>query len=116
MNTRTAACLALLALAALTGCSSGGDDKPEPPASTAATVTQTVDQAAARAACVSAWADVIQTNPDAGVEDEPGACDGLPEDDRLDRYMEGLQQRNQANRDKVADCLADPSCTSLPVP
>ncbi|MEH0578980.1 hypothetical protein QBA54_31925 [Streptomyces sp. B21-108] len=72
--------------------------------------------AAARAACVTAWADVIQTNPDAGVEDEPGACDGLPEGDRLDRYMDGLKQHNQANRDKIAECADDPSCTSVPLP
>jgi hypothetical protein len=116
MHARTTAAAALLALAALTaGCSSsdGSDDKPAAPT---ATVTRTVDPAAARTACVDAWADVIRQKSDVGMEDEPGACDDLPEDDRLDRYMEGLQQVNKANRDQIAECVDDPSCTSVPIP
>ncbi|MFI9344938.1 hypothetical protein ACIG0D_27285 [Streptomyces sp. NPDC052773] len=99
MNTRTAACAALIALAALTtGCSAGGaDDKPEQPVATV-TATKTVDPVAAREACVDAWAEAILANDDLGLEDEPVECDGLPEDDRLDRYMEGLQRRNEISR------------------
>ena len=99
MRTRTAACTALLALAALTaGCSDGsGDDKPETPVATV-TATKTVDPVAAREACVDAWADTILANGDAGLEDEPAECQGLPKDDRLDRYMDGLQQRNEISR------------------
>jgi hypothetical protein len=35
---------------------------------------------------------------DLGVDDEPAACEGLPEGDRLDQYMEGMQKRNEINR------------------
>jgi hypothetical protein len=99
MRARTAACTVLLALAALTaGCSDGNsDDKPEQPVATV-TATKSVDPAAAREACVDAWADAILANDDLGLEDEPAECAGLPEDDRLDRYMEGLQKRNEISR------------------
>jgi hypothetical protein len=99
MRTRTAACTALLALAALTaGCSNGGGgDAPETPVATV-TATKTVDPVAAREACVDAWADTILANGDVGLEDEPVECQGLPEDDRLDRYMDGLQLRNEISR------------------
>ncbi|MFD8845475.1 hypothetical protein [Streptomyces pseudogriseolus] len=116
MNTRTAACAALLALAALTAGCGSSDDKPSEPEQPAATVTKTVDTAAARAACVDAWAELLQGDEDLDPADEPSACQGLPEDDRLDRYMDGLAQRNQANRDEVEACLDDPSCTSVPIP
>ncbi|MER7738878.1 hypothetical protein ABTX34_11225 [Streptomyces sp. NPDC096538] len=116
MKTRATACAALLALAALTGCSSGSDDKPEQPEQPAATVTKTLDTAAARKACVDAWAELLQGDEDLGLEDEPSTCQGLPEDDRIDRYMDGLAQRNQANRDEVQACLDDPACTSVPIP
>ncbi|MGW8851755.1 hypothetical protein ACWGNE_28775 [Streptomyces xiamenensis] len=114
MTARGAACAALLALAALTtGCSSGSsDDKPQP----TVTATKTVDQAAARKACVTAWADLIKDSPDAGMDEEPSPCQGLPEGDRIDRYMEGLQQLNRANRDELQDCLDDPTCTEAPAP
>ncbi|MFF1400224.1 hypothetical protein ACFVZD_41450, partial [Streptomyces sp. NPDC058287] len=82
------------------GCGSGGsggDDKPEKPAPTV-TATQTVDRADAREACVDAWAQLLLDDSEAGVEDEPSECAGLPADDRLDRYMEGLQKRNAINR------------------
>jgi hypothetical protein len=115
MNARTVTCLALLTLAALTAsCSSGGDS--DKPASPAPTVTKTVDQAAARKACVDAWADLLQGDEEVGIDDEPSDCDGLPEGDRMDRYFEGLQQRNKANRDEVSECLDDPTCTSVPIP
>jgi hypothetical protein len=116
MRARTAITAALLTLAALTaGCSSSGssDDKPAAPT---ATVTKTADQAALRAACVDAWADVIRQNDDAGIDDEPAACDGLPEGDSLDRYLAGLQQVSKANRDEIAECVDDPTCTSVPIP
>jgi hypothetical protein len=113
MHARTAACAALLTLAALTACSGSSDGKPVAPT---VTVTKTIDPAVARTACVDAWADVIRQNDDVGIEDEPAACDGLPEGDRLDRYMEGLQQVSKANRDQVAECVDDPSCTSVPIP
>jgi hypothetical protein len=116
MRARRAACTTLLALAAFTAsCSSGdSDDKPEKPAPTV-TATKTVDQAAAREACVDAWAEAIQANTDAGLEDEPAACAGLPEEDQIDRYMEGLRQRNEANRQRFDECTEDPTCTSVPV-
>jgi outer membrane murein-binding lipoprotein Lpp len=102
---------------ALAGCSSsdgdeGGDD-PKPTAT--ASATPTLDAAAQREACVTAWAQAIQAGQD-DIDQEPEACQGLPAGDRLDRYMEGMQQRNQGNRDKIAECVEDPTCTSVPVP
>ncbi|WP_112466679.1 hypothetical protein [Streptomyces triticisoli] len=115
MHTRTTAmAVAVLALV-LSACSSKPDQPDATPTATA-TATPTIDQAAARQACVDAWADVLQADPDAGLEDEPVPCDGLPKGDRIDRYMEGLQQRNKANRDRVAACVEDPACTSVPIP
>lgn len=91
------------------GGSGGGDRKAN------ASATPTLDEAAQREACVTAWAEAIQAGQD-DVSQEPEACSGLPDADRLDRYMEGLQQRNQGNRDKIAECAEDPTCTSVPVP
>lgn len=99
MNARTVAAVAVLALV-LAGC--GSDDaEPEPPASSSAAASPTVDQEAARKACVDAWADLLRSRPEAGLQDEPSACAGLPEGERLDRYMEGLWQRNEENRARI---------------
>lgn len=80
---------------ALAGCSNsdGGGDAPKATATTAPALSP----AEARTACIDAWADALQ-DADLDVDQEPAACEGLPEDDRLDRYMEGLRQRNAANR------------------
>lgn len=102
--------LTLGACSSSDGGGGGGDDR-KPSAS----ATPTLDQAAQREACVTAWAEAIQAGQD-DVNQEPEACAGLPASDRLDRYMEGLQQRNQGNRDEIADCVEDPTCTSVPVP
>jgi hypothetical protein len=104
------------AVLALAGCSSsdgsgGGGDDGKPTAS----ASPTLDAAAQREACVTAWAKAIQAGQE-DVDPEPEACVGLPADDRLDRFMEGMQQRNKANREGVAECLEDPTCTSLPIP
>lgn len=108
---RTAVLLACLLLP-LTGCSS--DAEPEKPAVTiTATKTPERSQAELRAACVDAWAEAI----DAGTDDEePAACADVEGAQHADMYMEGLRQRNQANRDEIAECVDDPSCTSVPIP
>ncbi|MEV0441821.1 hypothetical protein AB0I84_05920 [Streptomyces spectabilis] len=94
--------IAVLTLAAITlaGCSSSDDG--DPPEATA-TVTKAPKLSAAeqREACVDAWADVLLEDEDAELEQEPEECNGLPEDDQLDRYMEGLQQRNAINREAL---------------
>lgn len=110
-RTTTIAVLAAAVLA-LAGCSSSDDS--EPPKATA-TVTKTPErsQAELRAACVDAWVEAI----DAGDEDdEPSVCAKVEGGQHTDMYMEGLKQRNQANRDEIAECVDDPSCTSVPVP
>lgn len=74
MHTRTTAmAVAVLALV-LSACSSKPDQPDATPTATA-TATPTIDQAAARQACVDAWADVLQADPDAGLEDEPVPCE-----------------------------------------
>lgn len=99
-RTTTALLAVLLAVGGVAGCSSessGGDD-PKPRATVTKTATPSLSTTEARAACVDAWADALLENSDLGVDDEPKACAGLPGDDRLDRYMEGMQKRNEINR------------------
>jgi uncharacterized protein YceK len=109
-RTTVAAAVAVLTLA-LAGCgSSGEDDKPEAPASSAP-ASATLDEAAARQACVDAWVTVLQS----GSEEEPEPCKGLS-GQRMDMYADALVKYNQANRDRLGECLDDPSCTSVPLP
>lgn len=102
MHRTTATAAAVLLLAVLTaGCSSedgGGDQKPKPTATATETTEPALSEEEARTACVDAWADALLENADLGVDQEPAECEGLPADDRLDRYMEGMQQRNEINR------------------
>jgi hypothetical protein len=97
---RTTVLLAvLLTVGAVAGCSdsSGGDD-PKPTATVTKTATPSLSTTEARAACVDAWAQALLKDADLGMDAEPAECKGLPGDDRLDRYMEGLQKRNAINR------------------
>jgi hypothetical protein len=111
MRRTVVALLAAVALA-LSGCSSSGE--PEKPAATVtATKTPERSQAELRAACVDAWAEAIEAGAD---DDEPAVCADVEGAQHADMYMEGLRQRNQANRDEIAECVEDPACTSVPVP
>lgn len=109
---RTAVAVLVAAALALSGCSSeAGPGKPA--ATVAATKTPERPQAELRAACVDAWAEAI----DAGVDDEePAVCADVEGAQHADMYMEGMRQRNQANRDEIAECTEDPSCTGVAVP
>lgn len=117
MRRTTITTLLTTAALALAGCSGSGDDS-KPEATTTATVTTTPELSAAeqRTACVDVWAVLLQGDADLGIEDAPAECARVPEGDQLDAYMDGLAERNQANRDAVGECVADPSCTSVPVP
>lgn len=111
LSTTTAAAITALCLA-LAGCSSSGDDgKPEPAASSPS-ASPTVDKAAAAAACKEGWRKGLE---DGSVDNGqiPSECDGVPNSARIG--MEALQERNAANRDRLDDCLEDPSCTEWPV-
>lgn len=115
IGTVTASAVTVLALA-LSGCSSG-DGKPEPAASSTAaptpTVSPTVDKEAARQACKDGWKAAMDTG-DVSVDDEPAACLDVPgESAKL--YAEALVERNAANRERMDECLEDPSCTEFPV-
>ena len=87
----------LLAVLGTAGCSSESSGSGTQPTATV-TTTPNLPPEEARAACVDAWADALLDDPDLGVDAEPAQCEGLPGDDRLDRYMEGLQKRNAINR------------------
>ncbi|MDX3174186.1 hypothetical protein PV382_18080 [Streptomyces scabiei] len=87
----------LLAMMGAAGCSSDSSDG-DPKPTTTKTSTPALPPEKARAACVDAWADALLDDPNLGVDAEPTECEGLPGDDRLDRYMEGLQKRNAINR------------------
>ncbi|MEU9646495.1 hypothetical protein [Streptomyces sp. NPDC048188] len=99
-----AAAAALLLAVLAAGCSNGdgdggGDGKEsKPSASASRPASPSLSQTEAREACVDAWADALLEDPELGVDQEPAECAGLSADDRLDRYMEGLQQRNEINR------------------
>jgi hypothetical protein len=98
-RTTTALLAVLLAVGGVAGCSdSSGPDDPKPTATVTKTSTPSLSAEEARAACVDAWADALLKDADLGVDEEPAECEGLPEGDRLDRYMEGLQKRNEINR------------------
>lgn len=98
MRHTTALLAALLLAAGAVGCSDSSDPDPKPTATVTKTATPSLSTTEARAACVDAWADALLEDADLGMEDEPAQCKGLPGDDRLDRYMEGLQKRNAINR------------------
>lgn len=85
---RTTTVIVLAAALALAGCSaaSDGDDKPKATATAAAPKTPEVSAEEARAACVDAWTALLQEDADAGIKDAP------------------------------AECVDDPSCTSIPIP
>lgn len=115
MRRTTAALLAVVCLA-LAGCSSSGGE-PAKKATTTASQPPSLSTAEARQACVDAWFDVMRADdydPDGGLDARPSVCEGLPEQATM--YMEALQARNQANRDEIAECVEDPSCTSVPIP
>jgi hypothetical protein len=108
-----AAALALALALALTGCSSG-DAEPTKP-SPSITQSPTVSEAEARQACVDAWLTLMTAdgyNPDAEPV-TPSECDGLPGQAAM--YAEALAERNAANRERLDECLEDPSCTEFPV-
>lgn len=110
----TAALLAVACLA-LAGCSSGGGE-PAKTVTVTATASPSVSEAEGRQACVDAWLAVMTADdydPDADPA-TPSECDGLS--GQATMYMEALQARNQANRDKIAECREDPTCTSVKVP
>ncbi|MFM9373260.1 hypothetical protein [Streptomyces sp. Da 82-17] len=91
--------------AGVAGCGGGESSENPGPSKPAATPTEeptaTRDAAAGRAECVEAWAKLLQADEAAGVEDEPAECAGLPDGDRMDRYMEGLQEANRRARETL---------------
>lgn len=90
---------ALLLAAGAAGCSdSSGGDEPKPAVTVTKTATPTLSTTEARAACVDAWAQALLKDAKLSIDEEPAECAGLPGDDRLDRYMEGMQKRNAINR------------------
>ena len=90
---------ALLLAGGAVGCSSDSSDPdPKPTATVTKTATPSLSTTEARAACVDAWAQALLKDAKLSVDEEPAECAGLPGDDRLDRYMEGIQKRNAINR------------------
>ncbi|MFM9542308.1 hypothetical protein [Streptomyces turgidiscabies] len=112
MNARTAAVTVLLALAAFTaGCSSDSTtDKPAATATPAASPTPSIDQAAARQACVDAVAAIpADDNGEVPSEPVPDECKALTDGDYLDAYMDGIGQANQDGRDALQDLIDEAS-------
>ena len=111
---RTATTALAVASLALAGCTSDG----EPTKTVTVTATQSpkLSDTETRQACVDAWLTMMTTDgydPDAEPE-TPAACDGLS--GQAEMYAEALRERNAANREELDECLADPSCTSMPIP
>lgn len=111
MRTRITAAAAVAALALLVSCSSdtGDGDKPDPPRRSAS-----ADPAAAREACVQAWADAFKKNPDVDLEDdEPAVCATAP-GRKSSMYLEGVRKKLDDGRQRLEECGEDPSCTTEP--
>ncbi|MFD7876257.1 hypothetical protein ACFV5G_19490 [Streptomyces sp. NPDC059766] len=116
MRHTTAAILAVATLG-LAGCSGSGRGEPTKPTTSAPAASPSVDAAGQRQACVDAWLAVMTADgydPDAGLENRPSVCEG--QRDQAGMYADALVRRNEQARKPLDDCLADPSCTSLPVP
>lgn len=114
MNARTtAAAVAVLALA-LSGCAGGDDDpKPKPsPVSSSATASPSVDRAAARQECIDSWVTALEDGT-ASAENQPAVCDQVP-GQAAQMYAEALAEYNAANRERLEECMDDPSCTEFP--
>lgn len=116
MHIRRAAVAVLLALAAATASCSSDSTSDKPTATPSATSAPTVDKAAAREACVDAWAALLKKDENVGAEDEPAVCDSAPSGQKAEMYAEALRERNKANRDRLDACLDDPTCTEMPIP
>lgn len=104
---------------ALAGCSaSSGADTPKATVTATTTAAQTpeVSTEQARTACVDAWAQVLDADVNADIDQPPTACQGLPAGDKLPLYIKGMEQRSEANRKEIDDCIQDPACTSVPIP
>jgi len=114
MNLRTAAAAVAVLALALSGCA-GGDDTPAPtPASSSATASASpsVDRAAARRECIDAWVKALEDGT-ASAENQPAVCDQVP-GQAAQMYVEALAQHNAANRERLEECMDDPSCTDYP--
>lgn len=98
MRHTTALLAAVLLAGGAVGCSDSSDPGPKPTATVTKTATPSLSTTEARAACVDAWAQALLKDAKLSVDEEPAECAGLPGDDRLDRYMEGMQKRNAINR------------------
>jgi len=111
MRTRKAAFAILLTLAAFTaGCSSSTDNKPSKTDSTTLSATPTVDQAAARQACVDAVAKLpAGENGEVPSEPVPDECATLSQADYLKAYVDGIEQSNQQGRDTLQDLIDEAS-------
>ena len=117
MRHATIALLATIALT-LTACTSSNADQPKPTATATVTAAKTpeVSTEQARTACVDAWAQVLDADVNADIDQPPTACQGLPAGDKLPLYIKGMQQRSEANRQEIDDCIQDPACTGVSIP
>jgi hypothetical protein len=117
-RTLTTAATAILLVGAA-ACSSNPADDPKPAVTVTATATPSLSAADARQACLDAWRTWLDNEPaDYNAETDPAptlpACAGRT--DSVDLGFKAVQERNAENRGKIDDCLADPACTSLPIP
>lgn len=108
----------LLATACLTlaGCSSStsSEDKPNPTVTKTVTASPSLSEAEARQACVDRWSAAIEEKgTEHSWEDRPAVCEGLA--DQMAMYMDGLDKKPAENRQRIDECLEDPSCTSVPI-
>jgi hypothetical protein len=117
MHARRAAVAVLVALAAVTACSSSDstDGKPSKTDQPAASSTPTIDEAEARQACVDAVADIpADDNGEVPSEPIPDECASLTDGDYLDAYMDAIEQSNQEGRDALQDAIDEASEAAQP--
>ncbi|WP_461712381.1 hypothetical protein [Streptomyces sp. DSM 41013] len=116
IRTTAAAVGAVLALA-LTACSS--DETPDRPQETdsSAPASPSADTAAAEQACKDAWSQATENGAiedgSVSVDNPPAECDGVKNGAGL--AADAIREHIQKGRNRMEDCLDDPSCTELPI-
>lgn len=95
MRIRTVAAGALL-LAALAGCSAGGNPAPEKASTAPAAASPSLSKVEATEQCI----DAVAGQP-ADDESKPAECESLSDSEYLDANLKGVQQRNKAGREDL---------------
>lgn len=104
-HTRTTTVALAAAVVLLTGCTSSSEQPTEPATSAPAASEPALTQAEITEQCVDAIAERAANTTDAEVPSDPTPkpCTPLSDSDYLDAYMDGIQQANEAARERLQE-------------